>query len=132
MAMAQESRRKDEKRAFGILQTRLGILTQPSRFWCLRSMHNIVECCFILHIMVVRERVENEEEAYAESDSNVTVGECNLMWNWSTSNGDHETIYNSIAELCGVARFTNDESEQLGTKKLVTDHLWNARGNYSV
>ncbi|XP_057770888.1 uncharacterized protein LOC130990681 [Salvia miltiorrhiza] len=52
----QESTRKDIEHAFGVLQTRWGVIRSPARGWYVEHLKDIMMCCIILHNMIV----ENE------------------------------------------------------------------------
>ena len=60
----QESIRKDIERAFGVLQARWGILTKPARQWHREYLDDILECCVVLHNMIV----EDERDLYMDVD----------------------------------------------------------------
>jgi len=62
-AAFQESLRKDIERAFGILVKRFGILKQPLRWWYHEDIKDLVDCCIILHNMLV----EKNRSKYANS-----------------------------------------------------------------
>ncbi|KAK1626954.1 hypothetical protein QYE76_001269 [Lolium multiflorum] len=55
-AKMQESCRKDVERGFGVLQARWAIVRHPARTWSLKTMHEVMTCCVIMHNM----NVENE------------------------------------------------------------------------
>jgi hypothetical protein len=61
----QESIRKDIERAFGVLQARWAILRNPARQWDRPYLDGIVECCVILHNMIV----EDEHDLHYEARS---------------------------------------------------------------
>ncbi len=52
-AAAQEARRKDVERMFGMLQARWHILTTPCRLWSKDAMRDVVVTCCILHNMIL-------------------------------------------------------------------------------
>ncbi|MBW0499846.1 hypothetical protein O181_039561 [Austropuccinia psidii MF-1] len=52
----QESARKDIERAFGVLQARWQILSQPCWIWSFKKIKNIMYCGVILHNMIVKNR----------------------------------------------------------------------------
>lgn len=60
----QESIRKDIERAFGVLQARWGILTKPARQWHREYLDAVLECCVVLHNMIV----EDEQDLFAHMD----------------------------------------------------------------
>ncbi|XP_071728867.1 uncharacterized protein [Rutidosis leptorrhynchoides] len=51
----QTSARKDIERAFGVLQGRFHILSQPSRTLKVNKMQRLMECCLILHNMILED-----------------------------------------------------------------------------
>ena len=51
----QSAYRKDIERAFGVLQARYHIVKQPARAWHPDTMQKIMECCIILHNMMVED-----------------------------------------------------------------------------
>ena len=76
----QESIRKDIERAFGVLQARWGILTKPGRVWKKDFLDDILECCVILHNMIIEdewhlhhnnEHVDNFEVEYDDLEGNI-------------------------------------------------------------
>ena len=76
----QESVRKDIERAFGVLQARWSILTKAGKVWTREFLDNILECCVILHNMIVEDEhelhytndlVDDYEIAYDDFDGNI-------------------------------------------------------------
>jgi hypothetical protein len=63
-ATCQEACRKDIERAFGVLVQRFQILQRPLKNWYWQEIVDIVDCCIILHNMVV----ESRRESYIVSD----------------------------------------------------------------
>jgi hypothetical protein len=58
----QESRQKDVKRAFGVLQARFAIVSRPARGWKHHNLKNIIKTCVILHNIIV----EDERDCYLD------------------------------------------------------------------
>ena len=54
-AQEQESYRKDVERAFGILQSRWGIVRYPARTWSIRKLWEVMTACMIMHSMTVED-----------------------------------------------------------------------------
>jgi hypothetical protein len=50
---SQESTRKDIERAFGVLVKRFHYLKRPLRNWYLKDTKSILDCCIIMHNMIV-------------------------------------------------------------------------------
>jgi hypothetical protein len=59
-AKAQESRRKDVERLFGMLQARWHILTSPCRLWSKDAMKDVVLTCCILHNIILESEMHND------------------------------------------------------------------------
>jgi hypothetical protein len=55
----QEGARKAVENVFGVLFKRFAILYQPSRLWTTSAMSDIVDCCVVLHNMIVSARKRN-------------------------------------------------------------------------
>ncbi|KAF0702150.1 hypothetical protein AaE_016097 [Aphanomyces astaci] len=60
-AKAQESRRKDVERMFGMLQARWHTLTNPCRLWSKDAMKDVVVTCCILHNMILESEMSQCE-----------------------------------------------------------------------
>jgi hypothetical protein len=77
-ATCQEACRKDIERAFGVLVQQFQILQRPIKSWYWTDIVDIMDCCIIIHNMVVESRRENysvseylvrgEEQWYAATD----------------------------------------------------------------
>ena len=60
-ATMQEAARKDVERAFGVLQTRWGIVWSATIMWESETLWQLMTCCVILHNMIV----EDEDDGVA-------------------------------------------------------------------
>ena len=68
-ASAQEAKRKDIERAFGILQARFHILTVPCRLWNRFAMKQVMKTCVILHNLIIDYEIKhNLNGAYITND----------------------------------------------------------------
>ena len=54
-AQMQESVRKDVERAFGVLQSRWGIIRNPALSWDERKLWEVMTACVIMHSMIVED-----------------------------------------------------------------------------
>ena len=54
-AQEQESARKNVKRAFGVLQSRWGIIRYPANTWSTRKLWKVMTACVIMHNMIVED-----------------------------------------------------------------------------
>ena len=61
----QEANQKDVEKAFGILQARWKIITEPARGWSQENLYSIMMSCIILHNM----NVEDERDGYINRES---------------------------------------------------------------
>jgi hypothetical protein len=59
-ASAQEAKRKDIERAFGMLQARFHILTSACCLWERHAMKTVIQTCVILHNLVIDFEYQNE------------------------------------------------------------------------
>jgi hypothetical protein len=58
-ASAQEAKRKDIERAFGMLQARFHILTSACCLWERHAMKTVIQTCVILHNLVIDFEYQN-------------------------------------------------------------------------
>jgi hypothetical protein len=62
-AKMQEACTKDVERAFCVLQARWKIVRRPAKTRSLKTMHNVMTCCVIMHKMIVdNERPDDRNE----------------------------------------------------------------------
>lgn len=62
-ASAQEAKRKDIERAFGILQARFHILTSGCRLWNRLAMKQVIKTCVILHNLIIDYEMANNVDS---------------------------------------------------------------------
>ena len=61
-AKMQEAAREDVERCFGVLQSRWGIIQNPSRQWDLNTIKDILMACVIMHNMIIEDERDQELE----------------------------------------------------------------------
>ena len=61
-AAMQEGQRKDVERAFGVLQARFAIISNPCRLWSPNKMTKIMYTCVILHNMILEDERDMDED----------------------------------------------------------------------
>ena len=92
-ATAQEAKRKDIERAFGILQARFHILTSGCRLWDRHEMSNIIRTCVILHNLTIDyEMKHNVDSTYIEDAEYVPNHPCTLVPREHNQTGDTRGI----------------------------------------
>ncbi|GKE58840.1 ALP1-like protein isoform X1, partial [Tanacetum coccineum] len=107
----QESARKDIERAFGVLQDRWGIITQPVRAYQINTIKRIMYCCIILHNMIL-------------DDQDFDISEYTDMYVSPKSN-----IQRTWVERCERLRRKNKELRDMrvhdNLRHDIVEHLWN-------
>jgi Plant transposon protein len=72
-AKKQESARKDVERAFGVLQARFAIISNPVRIWCKKTIGQIMRACVIIHNMIVEDERDSYSTNFDYSDEEVNI-----------------------------------------------------------
>ena len=72
----QERVRKDIECAFGIIVQRFHILQRPLRLWYLEDIRDLVDCCVILHNMIVECRFALQEEDIEDTNTGFPLFGC--------------------------------------------------------
>ena len=67
---AQEAKRKDIERAFGILQSRFHVLTSGCRLWDREAMDTVIRTCVVLHNKIIDYEREHSIDGGYINDSN--------------------------------------------------------------
>ena len=79
-ATAQEAKRKDIERAFGILRARFHILTSGCRLWDRFAMAKVIKTCVILHnVIIYYELKHNMDSTYIEDSEFIPHHLCTIV-----------------------------------------------------
>lgn len=132
LARNQECARKDVERAFGVLQSKWHIIARPARFWSKQTMKEVMQCCIILHNMMVEDRgglscddIEDGDDDFVK----IRHG-ANPMWGGLRRiPGTTVPVPGTLAALCEVNAYLNQRDEYYHLRRLVINHLWEHEGN---
>lgn len=137
-ATCQEACRKDIERAFGTLVQQFQILQRPLRNWLWTDIVDLLDCCIILHNMIVEERRETflvgqfmaEGQRWKATVDNFQNNE--PPENISLFVQDHELENYDLANRIAVrvARLNNrikSAEEHHALKNDLMDELWRRR-----
>ena len=134
MTKAQESRRKDVERLFGVLQGPFKILRNELHEWCHQDIVSIFHTCVIIHNMIFTlykngEITEHERDFGAVDHE--TIHESSTARNDASSTVQHPSDDICPSQRCDV--ISVEESlrcsrahQQL--KKALEDHIWTSTG----
>ena len=115
-ASEQESARKDVEQPFGVLQQRFAIVRYPALTWSNKQMWEVMNCCVILHNMIIESERYNPvhdhmpydfEGPHAQVDHNVPA--------------DFADYLSMYLEIC-------DEITHHELQTDLAEHLWARRG----
>ena len=67
---AQQAARKDVERAFGVLQSRFAMVRGPARLWSKEDLWYIMQCCVLLHNMIVEDEREEPDDCNYDQEPN--------------------------------------------------------------
>jgi hypothetical protein len=97
-ATAQEAKRTDIERAFGMLQARFHILTSGCRLWNRDAMKTVIKTCVILHNLIIDyERINNINSTYIDGIDYIPMHPFTIIP--QTENQDAKDRTNMIAEM---------------------------------
>jgi hypothetical protein len=116
-ANMQEAARKDVERCFGVLQSRWGIIQNPSREWNLNTIKDILMACVIMHNMIIEDERDQELEPIIAEPINVPWrhGPMRRGLNFEDYVQGHEMI--------------RDERSHYILRNDLMEHLWALKGN---
>jgi hypothetical protein len=132
-AKRHESLRKDIERAFGVLQARFAIVKNPSRQWRKASMTSVMQCCIILHNMIVEDERDDRDvlldtnflPAPTGSKCQTASGHVTLLR--VTQNTDVPS--NSVAALVSRVKSMQSSLQHNRLRNDLIEHLWKRKGD---
>ncbi|XP_071698948.1 protein ALP1-like [Rutidosis leptorrhynchoides] len=108
----QASARKDIERAFGVLQGRFHILSQPSRTLKVNKMRRVMECCLILHNMILE---DNDFALCKWEERFITEERANRAQRVRNKGRDQDVVTREIRYRAVHDQLTED----------LIEHIWN-------
>lgn len=108
---AQEGRRKDVERLFGVLQSRFEILRREIRKWDLIDIIDISNTCVILHNLIVRMQQEGLFDAELEWGENVVIELIQMVDNERNQSKLSQQEYQQNIVLADARMSTNPEQQ---------------------
>jgi hypothetical protein len=103
----QEAVRKDVERLFGVLKIKWGILNMPTKLWAKEDINLIVQCCAILHNLIIRrgggyidgfEGPAPEQTEKVEIVRVVRLPNCETFEQFLAQFEEHQTADNSLRQ----------------------------------
>lgn len=127
----QESARKDIERCFGVLQCRFQVLAVPVMAHKLAHIHSTVECCIILHNILVQDRingVESRKYVPAEGRRRLTTETSETITNYAEDQLRRRAVMNGdacsvIGSRCGQSIHRAQNEQQWGSVLDRAEHL---------
>ena len=134
----QEATRKDVECAFGILQSKFHIISQPSNFWFSTDMRFVIACCVILHNMVIEDEqhdITNDGEEDDVDNENLRQREDRrphqmTLRSYAAANAVQiQPPRNSFAKLLQNRTEIRNSVAHLQLRENLIHHLWEFRGS---
>lgn len=111
------------ERAFGVLQSRFHIVSNPARVWNSNKMDIIIKACIILHNMIIADSGFNIAEEYAAPCvDDDTVEE--IQDDLELEHGD-----NSIGAIARELKQIEDKDSHIALEQDLIEHVWNWVGD---
>lgn len=127
----QEAARKNVERAFGELRSKWNNISRPRSFWSTAYIHDIMQCCIILHKMCVEDREEANRTPLHERPLSGALIERDAVYLWTEPGSTTEpgnAPFRSLSALFATSAKMRDHHKYITTRALVMDHLWKREG----
>jgi hypothetical protein len=121
-AQKQEGERKEVECAFGILQSRFGILRRPARLYEQGDLESIMLACIILHNMIIEDERDIEEDQLDLNEEANTYSVQGGTISSSRVNPEMEEVLNRNKEL-------RDCSAHKQLQEDLIEHIWQKFGH---
>ena len=118
----QEGQRKDVERAFGVLQSRFAMISNPCRLWSRKKISTIMFACIVLHNMIIEDERDMEDGQRHYEYEGASQPPQVLRHNTPLTEADFNI------HLSRQVRF-RDAQLHIQLQKDLMDHLWNQYGD---
>jgi hypothetical protein len=128
-AAKQEAVRKDIERCFGVIVQRFGILKKPLLLWYLKDIRELLNCCVILHNMIVEVRRPNNTFTTRQLNINDGVVDeepaVNLFGYGDGENEDDDNLAGALAmRVAGMSENMKDAHLHSKLQTDIMEHNW--------
>jgi hypothetical protein len=139
----QEAIRKDIERCFGVIVSKFHILKNPVRYWHLPDICDILDCCVILHNMVVearRDATAFDDNAFQAAVDIYANGPAANIPRISLFGQNANALQEEVANEDEMIRFQrlgrlhdsiHDVQAHLSLKADLTEHMWRRRDHFN-
>ena len=119
-AKQQEAARKDVERAFGVLQSRFAVVSNPVKLWKPQALNNVMKTCVILHNMIIEEERGEFPSylGYDPDDPSTIRGE-----RWEREPATIESFLTRMRRIRSREIHHNLQADLI-------EHLWHFKGNH--
>jgi hypothetical protein len=121
-AQKQEGARKEVECAFGILQSRFGILRRPARLYEQGDLESIMLACIVLHNMIIEDERDIEEDQLDLNEEASTYSVQAATISSDRENPEMEELLNRDKEL-------RDSQAHKQLQEDLIEHIWQKFGH---